>query len=858
LTKKLVIVESPAKAKTISKYLGNDYEVLASVGHIRDLAQAKEIPADKKKGSLGKFSIDVENDFEPFYVVSPGKAKTVSDLKKALKNADELYLATDEDREGEAIAWHLLEVLKPKVPVHRMVFNEITKDAITAAANNTRELNTNLVQAQETRRVVDRLVGYEISPVLWRKINRGLSAGRVQSPAMRMIVQRERERMAFVSASYSSITANLEAESIGFEAKLTILDGQKLAGTKSFDSKGVLVQEALVLSPEEAAGYAAKLKGQTLRVSAVEAKPSTRKPYAPFTTSTLQQEASKKLGMSAKQAMDTAQMLYQDGHITYMRTDSPSLSGQASSAAIAAAKELFGADSVASGPRMYGAKSKNAQEAHEAIRPSGEKFVHPDDLKNVLQGKSHLLYELIWRRTVASQMADAKLSTTTAKLQTEVDAKVAEFSASGTVVLFKGFMAVYQEAQEEGKETESAKLPDLEVGATIKIDEIASKDHSTSPPARYTEASLVKALEEQGIGRPSTYAAIISTIITKGYVVKRGSALVPEWIAFTVTRFLEDNFGDLVDYAFTAKMESDLDRIALGELDRSGWLKNFYFGETGLQSTVEGLGESDPRSINTFEISEDINLRTGKFGPYLEVMENEERRIVNIPADLSPDELTQAKAVELVNAPPASDRVLGQEPESGLDIIVKDGRFGPYLTLVDEGNPKPKTASLFKTMAVDTVTYEDALKLMSLPRVIGIDPENETEITAQNGKFGPYLKRGTDSRSLDTEEQIFSLDLASALEIYKQPKYGGRRTAATPLREFGEDPASKLNVVAKTGQFGTYVSDGIVNATVPTDEPLDELANDRAFELLAIRREKLGVEPGETPKTQKKTTRKKR
>ena len=858
MKKKLVIVESPAKAKTISKYLGNDYEVLASVGHIRDLAQAKEIPAEKKKGSLGKFSIDVENDFEPFYVVSPGKAKTVSDLKKALKDADELYLATDEDREGEAIAWHLLEVLKPKVPVHRMVFNEITKDAITAAANNTRELNTNLVQAQETRRVVDRLVGYEISPVLWRKINRGLSAGRVQSPAMRMIVQRERERMAFVSASYSSITANLESDSIGFEAKLTILDGQKLAGTKSFDSKGVLVQEALVLTPQEAAGYAAKLKGQTLKVSAVEAKPSTRKPYAPFTTSTLQQEASKKLGMSAKQAMDTAQMLYQDGHITYMRTDSPSLSGQASSAAIAAAKELFGAESVASAPRMYGAKSKNAQEAHEAIRPSGEKFVHPDDLKKVLQGKSQLLYELIWRRTVASQMADAKLSTTTAKLQTEVDSKVAEFSASGTVVLFKGFMAVYQEAQEEGKEPESAKLPALEVGATIKIDEIASKDHSTSPPARYTEASLVKALEEQGIGRPSTYAAIISTIITKGYVVKRGSALVPEWIAFTVTRFLEDNFGDLVDYAFTAKMESDLDRIALGELDRSGWLKNFYFGETGLQSTVEGLGESDPRSINTFEISEDINLRTGKFGPYLEVMENEERRIVNIPADLSPDELTETKAIELVNAPPASDRVLGQEPESGLDIIVKDGRYGPYLTLVDEGNPKPRTASLFKTMAVDTVTYEDALKLMSLPRVIGVDPETETEITAQNGKFGPYLKRGTDSRSLDTEEQIFSLDLASALEIYKQPKYGGRRTAATPLREFGEDPASKLNVVAKTGQFGTYVSDGIVNATVPADEPLDELANDRAFELLAIRREKLGVEPGETPKTQKKTTRKKR
>ncbi len=856
MAKKLVIVESPAKAKTISKYLGSDYEVLASVGHIRDLAEPRDVPADKKKGPLGKFSIDIDNDFEPFYVVSPGKTKTVTDLKKALKGAEELYLATDEDREGEAIAWHLLEVLKPKVPVHRMVFNEITKDAIAAAAKNTRELNDNLVEAQETRRVVDRLVGYEISPVLWRKINRGLSAGRVQSPAMRMIVQRERERIAFVSASYSSITATLNHNSIQFDAKLAKLANEKLAGSKSFDEGGKLVQEVLVLSPSQASDLAKKLEGAELAVTSVEAKPSTRKPYAPFTTSTLQQEASRKLGMSAKQAMDTAQMLYQDGHITYMRTDSPALSGQAISAALAAAKQLFGDDSVSPSPRIYGAKSKNAQEAHEAIRPSGETFAHPNELKSVLHGKSHLLYELIWRRTVASQMADAKLSTTTVKFETQVDGKQAEFSASGTTVITPGFLAVYQDPEEDKKEDASAKLPILEVGQSLKIDEIASKDHSTSPPARYTEASLVKALEEQGIGRPSTYAAIISTIISKGYVVKRGSALVPEWIAFTVTRFLEENFGHLVDYAFTAKMESDLDKIAVGELDRSGWLKEFYFGDDGLQATVESLGESDPRLINTFEIAEGINLRTGKYGPYIEVMENDERRIVNIPVDLSPDELTHEKAIELVNAPPASDRVLGQEPETGLDIIVKDGRYGPYITLVDEGNPKPKTASLFKTMAVDTVSYEEALKLLSLPRVIGVDPESEAEITAQNGKFGPYLKRGTDSRSLESEEQIFDLTLEQALEIYKQPKYGGRRTAATPLKEFGEDPASKANVVAKSGQFGLYVSDGIVNATVPKDEPLDELTNDRAYELLAIRREKLGVEPGEAPKTQKKTRKK--
>ncbi|MBT5847809.1 MAG: type I DNA topoisomerase, partial [Micrococcales bacterium] len=687
MAKKLVIVESPAKAKTISKYLGSDYEVLASVGHIRDLAEPRDVPADKKKGPLGKFSIDIDNDFEPFYVVSPGKTKTVTDLKKALKGAEELYLATDEDREGEAIAWHLLEVLKPKVPVHRMVFNEITKDAIAAAANNTRELNDNLVEAQETRRVVDRLVGYEISPVLWRKINRGLSAGRVQSPAMRMIVQRERERIAFVSASYSSITATLNHNSIQFDAKLAKLANEKLAGSKSFDESGKLVQEVLVLSPSQASDLAKKLEGADLAVTSVEAKPSTRKPYAPFTTSTLQQEASRKLGMSAKQAMDTAQMLYQDGHITYMRTDSPALSSQAISAALAAAKELFGDDSVSPTPRIYGAKSKNAQEAHEAIRPSGETFAHPNELKSVLHGKSHLLYELIWRRTVASQMADAKLSTTTVKFETEVDGKQAEFSAAGTTVITPGFLAVYQDPEDDKKEDASAKLPILEVGQSLKIEEIASKDHSTAPPARYTEASLVKALEEQGIGRPSTYAAIISTIISKGYVVKRGSALVPEWIAFTVTRFLEENFGHLVDYAFTAKMESDLDKIAVGELDRSGWLKDFYFGDDGLQATVESLGESDPRLINTFEIAEGINLRTGKYGPYIEVMENDERRIVNIPADLSPDELTHEKAIELVNAPPASDRVLGQEPETGLDIIVKDGRYGPYITLVDEGNP---------------------------------------------------------------------------------------------------------------------------------------------------------------------------
>ena len=856
MAKKLVIVESPAKAKTISKYLGNDFEVLASVGHIRDLAEPKELPAEKKKGPLAKFSIDVDNDFLPYYTISAGKSKTVSELKSALKGADELFLATDEDREGEAIAWHLLEVLKPKVPVRRMVFNEITKEAIQEAVANTRDINDNLVEAQETRRVVDRLVGYEISPVLWRKINRGLSAGRVQSPAMRMIVERERERMAFRAANYSSITASLSQDSVEFEAKLASIAGTKLAGSKSFDEKGTLVQEVRVLTPDEADELAASLKGATLNVTSVEAKPTTRKPYAPFTTSTLQQEASRKLGMSAKQAMDTAQQLYQEGYITYMRTDSPNLSQQAISASRAAAKTLFGDDSVHESPRLYGAKSKNAQEAHEAIRPSGDSFKHPSELASVLHGRSLALYELIWRRTVASQMADAKLSTTTAKFAVSHNGEELEFSASGTTVLFKGFLAAYDESSDTKEE--EAKLPKLDVGQQLVAAEVNSKNHSTQPPARYTEASLVKALEEQGIGRPSTYAAIISTIISKGYVVKRGNALVPEWISFTVTRFLEENFGNLVDYEFTAKMENDLDRIALGELDRSAWLKSFYFGDDGLQAVVNSLGESDPRAINTFELAEGIALRTGKFGPYLEVQENDERRIVNIPETLTPDELTIEKAQELIDAPPASDRVLGQEPASGLDIIVKDGRYGPYVTVVDEGNPKPKTASLFKTMSVDTVSFEDAVRLLSLPRTVGVDPESGNEITAQNGKFGPYLKRGNDSRSLTSEEQIFEISLEEAIEIYTQPKYGGRRTAATPLKEFGDDPASGLPVVAKTGQFGNYVTDGVINATIPKDEPIEEIANDRAYELLAIRREKLGVEPGEAPKTTKKPARKKR
>jgi len=871
LASKLVIVESPAKAKTISKYLGSDFEVLASVGHIRDLIDPKDLPAEKKKGSLGKFSIDVENDFEPYYSISPGKSKTVADLKKALAGAQELYLATDEDREGEAIAWHLLQVLKPKVPVKRMVFHEITKDAIQAAVENTRALDENLVQAQETRRVVDRLYGYEVSPILWRKINRGLSAGRVQSPATRLVVERERERMAFVSASYFDVKATLTTGDVtqpAFEAKLVSVGGKKIATGDSFDDSGKLKADVMVLDQANAEAIAAAVTDSSavIKVSDVESKPSIRRPAAPFTTSTLQQEASRKLRMSAKQTMDTAQQLYQDGHITYMRTDSPTLSSQAINAARTQAKAMFGAEYVSEKPRVYTGKNKNAQEAHEAIRPAGDVFRTPAELRGQLLGRSLELYDLIWKRTVASQMEDARVNTTTAKISvsplTGTHHSSAEFSASGTVVTFRGFMAAYEESIDEGRgeEDEKAekKLPTLEVGQQLNPVDVVAKDHQTLPPPRYTEASLVKALEEDGIGRPSTYAAIISNITSKGYVTKRGQALVPEWIAFTVTRFLEENFGYLVDYAFTAQMEEDLDQIADGKLDRSNWLRGFYFGDdsaNGLTKTVEGLLDQDPRAINSFDMGSGVTLRTGKYGPYLELTvepgtegaDENGRRVVNIPETLAPDELNAAKIQELVDAPVATDRILGQDPETGFNVLFKDGRYGPYVTLDDPKADKPKTASLFKTMSPATIELDEALRLLSLPRVVGKDPETGVEITAQNGKFGPYLKKGTDSRSLTEEDQIFSITLDEAVAIYALPKYGARKAAAGPLKEFGEDPASGGAVQAKTGQFGAYVTDGFVNATIPKDEPIDEISNDRAYELLAIRREKLGLEPGQAP-----------
>jgi len=872
---KLVIVESPAKAKTIAKYLGDDFQVLASVGHIRDLIDLKELPPElKKKGTIGRFAIDVDDDFKPYYAISPGKSKTVSELKAALKDADELYLATDEDREGEAIAWHLLDVLKPKVPVHRMVFHEITKEAIQEAVKNTRAIDDHLVEAQETRRVVDRLYGYEISPILWRKIQRGLSAGRVQSPAVRLVVERERERMAFVSASYFDIKGLFETgkgSDPKFEAKLFTYNGQRIATGDSFNDKGVLTAQVMLLDEEKATALADAIKASSsnVEVISVEAKPSTRRPAAPFTTSTLQQEASRKLRMSAKQTMDVAQSLYQQGYITYMRTDSPTLSTQAINAARSQAKEMFGEEYVASAPRIYQGKNKNAQEAHEAIRPAGEIFKKPSELSGELLGRTFDLYDLIWKRTVASQMQDAKVSTTTAKIAVFPlpNGDRAEFTASGTVVTFRGFMAAYEESQDEPRnedeenEEKESKLPNMEVGQKLSVLEINAKSHQTSPPPRYTEASLVKALEEDGIGRPSTYAAIISNIINKGYVTKRGQALVPEWIAFTVMRFLEDKVSRLVDYEFTARMEEDLDEIANGKIDRSAWLKEFYFGSDGnpgLNSVVENIGEIDAKALNSLDLGDGITLRTGKFGPYLEIYiepnaegaDENGRRIINIPEGLAPDELTLAKAHELIEAPIITDRILGQDA-NGHNVLFKDGRYGPYVLLDDPDAKKPKTASLFKTMTAEDMNLEVALRLLSLPRVVGQGAEG-VDITTQNGKFGPYLLRAKDSRSLASEDLIFDLTLEGALELLAQPKLRGRVTAATPLKEFGEDPSAKTNVVAKSGQFGLYVTDGAINATVPKDEPLEELTSERAFELLAIRREKLGLEPGQAaPKVSK-------
>lgn len=888
---KLVIVESPAKAKTIANYLGPDFTVLASVGHIRDLPQPSELPADKKKGPLGKFAVDVEHDFAPYYMVNPDKKKTVTQLRRALKEADELYLATDEDREGEAIAWHLLEVLKPKVPVKRMVFNEITKDAVTAALENTRDIDTRLVDAQETRRILDRLVGYEVSPVLWRKVNRGLSAGRVQSVATRLVVERERERMAHVAANYWDIEADFEADS-KFIARVSQVDGLRVAQGRDFGDDGQLKKplEVLHLNEDAAKALADVLSGLGAggaKVLSVEQKPYKRRPAAPFTTSTLQQEAGRKLRWNSRDTMRTAQSLYENGYITYMRTDSTALSKEAISAARAQAREMFGTDSVPSSARVYAKKAKGAQEAHEAIRPAGNHFRTPAELATKLSSAQLALYDLIWKRTLASQMTDATGTTDTLRIAMRTPSmnEVGPLasgehdviaSVSGTVITHRGFLAAYEEGRDAeryaDKQSGDQRLPKLGEGALVDVVSATAEGHETTPPPRYTEASLVRAMEERGIGRPSTYAATISVITDRGYVTKRGQALVPSWLAFSVTRLLEKHFGNLVDYDFTASMEQDLDHIAAGDQNAVAWLKSFYLGEgddapkvsadgKGLRHQVESLGDIDARAVNSLDLGGGITVRVGRYGPYLE---REDEARANIPSDVAPDELTPNKVAELFKEAENDGRVLGMNPENGRDIVAMNGRFGPYVSEViseeeqagSKKKIKPATASLFKSMDLATVSLDQALKLLSLPREIGKDEEG-TPITAQNGRYGPYIKRGTDSRSLESEEQIFSLSLEDALALLAQPKTRGRRAAKPPLREFGLDPVSQKKVTVKDGRWGPYITDGTTNISVPSSESVEGLSEERAFELLAEKRAK-GPAKRATRKTttKKKTTRK--
>ena len=1026
MSHKLVIVESPNKVRSIAGYLGDDYEVAASVGHIRDLAQPSELPADMKKGPYGRFAVDVEDGFAPYYVVNPDKRKTVAALRKALKGADELYLATDDDREGEAIAWHLLQVLKPKVPVKRMTFTEITREAVTRALANTRDLDTHRVDAQETRRILDRLVGYEVSPVLWRKIRAGLSAGRVQSVATRLVVERERERMAFTSAGYWGVEARLsahqgagipgtapgadvgpgtasgaapavgpgaglavgsnavpgaatasgavpgapETEDSAFTARLSALDGHRVATGRDFDDTGQLRPAArragtVHLHQDVAVAVAEAVRRSTPRVAEVEDKPYKRRPAAPFTTSTLQQEASRKLRMNPRETMRVAQGLYENGFITYMRTDSTVLSSQAVAAARAQVAELYGAEYVPARPRVYATRAKGAQEAHEAIRPAGDHFRTPAQVANELSGAQFRLYELIWKRTVASQMADAVGSTATVRVEvplagakgTRSDGGLtfttASFTASGTVITFRGFLAAYEEGRDaERYESESGgrtgtkggrdvRLPAMSVGQELTALGSQAAGHETTPPPRYTEASLVKALEEREIGRPSTYAATMSTISDRGYVDHRGQALVPTWLAFAVTRLLEENFAELVDYDFTASMEADLDRIAAGQEDRVGWLTRFYYGEgagdaaagaspagaagaggnaaagadaapagsgkgpgtgpvhgaeQGLRSMVDNLGEIDARAVNSIEIGEGMTLRVGRYGPYLE---DAEGRRANVPADVAPDELTVDRARELLARAADDGRELGVDPATGHMIIAKDGRYGPYVTEVlpeeeapeapgaapetAEGaggaetagatsggrttrarttrartkKPKPRTASLLKSMDLGTVTLEQALDLLSLPRVVGQDAEG-VDITAQNGRYGPYLKKGTDSRSLESEEEIFTVTLEQALELFAQPKRRrGQAAPRGPLRELGEDPATGRPVVIKDGRFGPYFTDGETNVTLRRGDDPATVTPERAYELLAEKRAKGPVKKRTTRKTSAKKTAKK-
>lgn len=946
--KRLVIVESATKARKIQPYLGSDYIVEASVGHIRDLPRgAADVPAKYKKKPWARLGVDVENDFAPLYVVNQDKKKKVADLKAKLKQVDELYLATDPDREGEAIAWHLLQVLKPKVPVRRMVFHEITKPAILEAAKHTRELDQNLVKAQETRRVLDRLYGYEISPVLWKKVMPRLSAGRVQSVATRVIVERERDRIAFTSADYWDLTGTFVLRSgadVGtmggprsFPARLAEIDGQRVAQGRDFNDDGQLKSKAVALDEKAAKDLADQLSGAAMSVRSVEEKPYTRRPYPPFMTSTLQQEAGRKLHYTSERTMRIAQRLYENGHITYMRTDSTTLSESGINAARAQARELYGAKYVASAPRQYSRKVKNSQEAHEAIRPAGESFATPGQLGGQLDAEEFKLYELIWQRTVASQMADAKGTSMKVFVAGEsTDGRDCVFTATGRTITFPGFLKAYVEVSRtaDGRnvaDDAEKRLPVLTEGQGLTTTDVEADGHSTTPPARYTEASLVKKMEDLGIGRPSTYASIIKTIQDRGYVYSRGNALVPSWVAFAVVGLLEQNFGSLIDYDFTSSMEDVLDSIANGFEDRSHWLEGFYYGDDGASSakaeTIARLGglkhlvggnleTIDARAVNSLHMFDDedgnpIVVRVGRYGPYLERTPagSDEPQRANLPDTVTPDELDLALAEKLLAMPPTG-RELGENPANGRMVVAKEGRYGPYVTelvRVDEREKaeakaletvdaewdaddearkaegkkplsretktaakkrekrvnelvtemlKPKTASLFSGMEPSTVTLGEALKLMSLPREVGVDPSDGEVITAQNGRYGPYLKKGTDSRSLADEEQIFTVTLDEARRIYAEPKRRRRAAAKPPLKQLGDNDVSGKPMTVKEGRFGPYVTDGETNASLRRGDTPEAMTDARACELLSERRAKEAANGGMKKKSSKKSAKK--
>ncbi len=864
--RRLVIVESPTKATKIASFLGDGYIVESSRGHVRDLPTgAAEVPAKYKGEKWARTGVDVDNGFEPLYVVNPDKRATMKSLKDALSRADELLLATDGDREGEAIAWHLLQELKPKVPARRMVFHEITPAAIAEAVANPRDLDEDLVDAQETRRILDRLYGYEVSPVLWKKVMPRLSAGRVQSVATRLVVDRERERMAFRAASFWDLDAVLDAgagaEPPLFPARLTRVGERRVAQGRDFDSRGQLAGKGadplLHLDQRQAEDLAAALRTADYGVRGVESKPYTRKPYAPFRTTTLQQEAGRKLGFTAQRAMSVAQDLYEAGFITYMRTDSVTLSDTAITAARNQVRQLFGPDYLPDRPRVYTSKVKNAQEAHEAIRPAGETFLTP--AQTGLRGDQFRLYELIWMRTVASQMKDAEGRSITVTIDAApATGEPCTFVASGRTITFHGFLKAYVESfddTDQAADDAQTRLPNLTEGQPLRPESVTASGHETRPPARYTEPSLVAKLEELEIGRPSTYASILRTITSRDYVFKKGSALVPTWLAFAVTRLLEEHFPKLVDYAFTAEMEEVLDQIAGGNAERIAVLTDFYFGSEanleGLQRLVSELGDIDARKLSTYPIGDlettaenPIVVRVGRYGTYVE---DEEGHRANVADDLPPDELTPLLARELLSKPMGEERELGLDPETGRMIVARNGRYGPYVTeVLDEGDKaKPRTGSLFASMDLATVDLEQAQRLMSLPRVVGTDAEG-VEITAQNGRYGPYLKKGTDSRSLESEDQIFTVTLDEAQAIYAQPKQRGRAAAKPPLAELGPDPVSGRPMVVRDGRFGAYVTDGETNATLRRGDEVEALTPERGAELLAEKRAK-GPAPKKRP-----------